>query len=142
MSADPPLEDVVVLTRDAYERLIEAVEEALDSRALADLHAREQAGEVEYVPIEVADKISAGEHPVQVWRAYRGLTLSALSKSADISPSYLSEIEAGRKPGSARALAAIAEVLRVDIEDLLLPRSKRGARQPGSAAGRSFRADG
>jgi DNA-binding XRE family transcriptional regulator len=112
-------DEIVVLRRGTYDALIEAVEEALDARALADVRAREASGEAEYVPIELADKIFAGEHPVRVWREYRGLTLGALAKSANVAPSYLSEIEARKKPGSARALAAIAKALRVDIEDLL-----------------------
>jgi hypothetical protein len=35
--------------------------------------------------------------------------------------SYMSGIEHGRNRGSGRALAALARVLRVDIEDLLAP---------------------
>ena len=112
-------DEIVVLRRATYDALIEAVEDARDARALADLRAREAAGEAEYVPIEPADRIFAGEHPVRAWREYRGLTLGALAKSAGIAPSYLSEIEAGRKPGSTRALAALARTLRVTLEDLL-----------------------
>jgi DNA-binding XRE family transcriptional regulator len=112
-------DEIVVLRRATYDALIAAVEDARDARALAELRAREGAGEAEYVPIELADRIFAGEHPVRAWREYRGLTLGALAKSAGIAPSYLSEIEAGRKPSSTRALAAIAKTLRVAIEDLL-----------------------
>ena len=91
-----------------------------DFRALAEVRTRgKPAGDAEYVPIELADRIFAGEHPLRVWREYRGLTLSTLAKTAKIAPSYLSEIEAGKKPGSARALAALAKVLCVNIEDLL-----------------------
>jgi DNA-binding XRE family transcriptional regulator len=112
-------DEIVVLRRATYDALMAAVEDARDTRALADLRAREAAGEAEYVPIELADRIFAGEHPVRAWREHRGLTLSTLAKSAGIAPSYLSEIEAGRKPGSARALAALASTLRVAIGDLL-----------------------
>jgi DNA-binding XRE family transcriptional regulator len=112
-------DEIVVLRRATYDALMAAVEDALDARALADLRAREASGEAEYVPIELADRIAAGEHPVRAWREHRGLTLGALAKSAGIAPSYLSEIEAGRKPGSTRALAALAKTLRVAIEDLL-----------------------
>lgn len=121
-----PLEltkDTAVLRRRDYDALIEAYEEAVDARALADVRAREASGGAEYVPIELADRIFAGEHPVRVWREYRGLTLSALAKASDVAPSYLSEIEAGKKPGSAKALAALAKTLRVSIEDLLAPKS-------------------
>ena len=101
-----------MLRRATYDALMAAVEDARDARALADLRAREAAGEAEYVPIELADRIFAGEHPLRVWREYRGLTLGALARSAGIAPSYRSEIEAGKKPGSTRALAAIARTHR------------------------------
>jgi transcriptional regulator with XRE-family HTH domain len=127
-------DEIVVLRRSTYDALIEAVEDALDARALAELRDREAAGEAEYVPIELADKMLAGEHPVRVWREYRGLTLSALAKSADVPASYLSEIENGKKPGSARALGAIAKVLRVDIEDLLTGAPDAEAGEPDAEA--------
>jgi DNA-binding XRE family transcriptional regulator len=114
--------DTVVLRRRDYDALIEACEEASDARALAAVRAREASGEAEYVPIEIADRIFAGEHPVRVWREYRGLTLGALAKDSAVAPSYLSEIEAGKKPGSTKALAALAKSLHVSMEDLLVPK--------------------
>jgi hypothetical protein len=112
---------VVTLSRDSYEMLLDEIEDERDARALAELRLREAAGKAEYVPIELVDRIAAGEHPVRVWREYRKLALGELAKHADIAQSYLSEIEAGKKPGSVRALAAIAKALRIDIEDLLIP---------------------
>jgi DNA-binding XRE family transcriptional regulator len=80
------------------------------------------AGDAEYVPVELAERIFVGgEHPVRVWREHRGLTLGVLAKQAGVAQSYVSEIENGKKPGSVRALAALAKALRVDIEDLLAP---------------------
>jgi DNA-binding XRE family transcriptional regulator len=111
----------VLLSRDGYELLLDALEDERDARALAELRLREAAGTAEYVPIELVDRIAAGEHPVRVWREYRKLTVGELAKHADVAQGYLSEIEAGKKPGSVRALAAIAKTLRIDIEDLLLP---------------------
>ena len=112
-------DEIVVLRRATYDALTAAVEDARAARALAELRAREASAEAEYVPIELADRMLAGEHPVRAWRDYRGLTLGALARSTNIAPSPLSEIEAGKKPGSTRALAALAETLRVAIEDLL-----------------------
>ena len=115
-------EDTAVLRRRDYDALIKAYEDAADALALADVRAREGAGNAEYVPVEIAEKIFvAGEHPVRVWREHRGLSLGALARKADIAQSYVSEIEHGRKPGSVRALAALAKALRVDVEDLLVP---------------------
>ena len=58
-------DEIVVLRRATYDALMAAVEDARDARALAELRAREAAGEAEYVPIELADRIFAGEHPVR-----------------------------------------------------------------------------
>ena len=72
----------------------------------------------EIVPLELAERIAAGEHPVRVWRQYRGLTASALAAQAGIAQSYLSDIETGKKPGSVRALKAIADRLEVSLDIL------------------------
>jgi len=115
-------EDTAVLRRRDYDALIKAYEDAADAVALAEVRAREAAGDAEYVPVVLAERIFVGgEHPVRVWREHRGLGLGALAKEAGIAQSYLSEIENGKKRGSVRALASLGKVLRVDIEDLLVP---------------------
>ena len=115
-------DDTAVLRRRDYDALIKAYEDAADALALAEVRAREAAGVAEYVPVEIAERIFvADEHPVRVWREQRGLTRGALAKGSGIAQSYLSEIENRKKRGSVRALAALAKVLRVDIEDLLAP---------------------
>jgi DNA-binding XRE family transcriptional regulator len=115
-------DDTAVLRRRDYDALIEAYEDAADALALAEVRAREAAGAAEYAPVELAERIFvAGDHPVRAWREHRDLTLGVLAKEASIAQSCLSEIENGKKRGSLRALAALAKVLRVDIEDLLAP---------------------
>jgi DNA-binding XRE family transcriptional regulator len=115
-------EDTAVLRRRDYDALIQAYEDAADALALAEVRTREAAGDAEYVPVELAERIFVGgEHPVRVWREHRGLTLGGLAKEAGIAQSYVSEIENRKKRGSVRALAALAKVLHVDIEDLLAP---------------------
>jgi transcriptional regulator with XRE-family HTH domain len=53
-----------------------------------------------------------------VWRAHRGLTREALAAAAGVSPSYLSEIETRRKPGSLDAMMKLAAALRVPLDDI------------------------
>ena len=96
---------------------IEALEAERDALLLR-LAIMESAG-VERVPAVIAHRLVAGESPVRVWREARGLSLHALAAEAEISPSLLSEIETGKKDGSIRTLAALARVLRVDVDDLL-----------------------
>jgi DNA-binding Xre family transcriptional regulator len=115
--------DTVTLTRAEYEALIERIEDAEDLAAAAAAEAREAAlgkekARADYLPIELVRRLSAGEHPVRVWRAHRGLTREALAAAAGIAPSYLSEIETRRKPGSFGALAKLAAALHISLDDL------------------------
>jgi DNA-binding XRE family transcriptional regulator len=54
--------------------------------------------------------------PLRAWRRARGLGVRALAAAAGIDPGYLSQIETGRKPGSVKALRALALALGVPIE--------------------------
>jgi hypothetical protein len=115
--------ETVTLTRAAYEALIERLEEAEDLATVAAAGAREAAlgkekARADYLPIELIRRLSAGEHPVRVWRAHRGLTREALAATAGVAPSYLSEIETRRKPGSFGALAKLATALCISLDDL------------------------
>ncbi len=115
--------ETVTLSRAEYEALIERLEDAEDLATLAAAEAREAAlgkekARADHLPIELVRRLSAGEHPIRVWRAHRGLTREALAAAAGIAPSYLSEIETRRKPGSFGALAKLAAALHISLDDL------------------------
>ncbi|HET9274323.1 MAG TPA: helix-turn-helix domain-containing protein [Methyloceanibacter sp.] len=110
--------DSVTLRRQDFEALLTELEKAQDIAALRETEARIAAGEEERVPLAVIERLMAGEHPVRVWREHRSMTGRALAEAAAIPASYLSAIEAGQKPGSFQAMAALAAALRVDMEDL------------------------
>jgi DNA-binding Xre family transcriptional regulator len=115
--------DTITLNLAEYEALIARVEDAEDLAAVAAAEAREAVlgkdrAHADYLPIELARRLSAGEHPVRVWRIHRGLTREALAAAARIAPSYLSEIETRRKPGSFSALAKLAGALSLSLDDL------------------------
>ena len=78
-----------------------------------------QDPEQEWIPAGVLRRMAAGEHPVRVWRDYRGMTARALAAAAGIAGSYLSAIETGKKPGSINAMKRIARALDVDLDDLV-----------------------
>lgn len=61
-----------------------------------------------------------GTLPVRAFRDHRGLTLRDLAERADISLSYLSEIEHGRKPGSVAVLTRVADALGTSIDALVM----------------------
>ncbi len=87
--------------------------------ALALQLARTLDANAEPVPVAVVRRLAAGEAPLRVWRAHRGLSLRALAGQAGISPAMLSEMETGKKEGSLRTLRTLARVLRVDLDDLV-----------------------
>jgi hypothetical protein len=111
--------DTVTLRRADYQMLLEALEDATDVVALREAEAAVERGESELLPIEMVERLVAGENPVRVWRSYRGMAAHALAKAADLAPSYVSEIENGRKPGSFDAMARLARALGVAMEDLI-----------------------
>jgi len=54
-----------------------------------------------------------------VWREHRGLTQQPLAKAIGISVPYLSQIESGKRRGSAKVLAAIAKELGLSLDDIV-----------------------
>lgn len=113
--------DSVTLSRSDFEALAELVADAQDLADVEAVKARLAAGETETFPFEVAERILDGEHPVTVLREHRQFTLRGLAEAAGLAPSYLSEIENERKPGSFDAMVRIAAALNVPL-DLLARR--------------------
>ena len=111
--------DTVTLARTDFEALQEALEDAEDLARSRLVMARIEAGEEEALPIEMVERLIAGESPIRVWRDHRGLTGTALAAAAGVPQGYLSEIERGKKPGSVDALVKIARALGVTIDDLV-----------------------
>ena len=109
----------VTLSRTDWNGLIQRLEEAEDRAALRKSLAREKPGKDDALPLAAYRRLRAGEHPVRVWREHRGLGLNHLARKAAMSPSYLSEIETGAKPGSATALKKLAAILDVDMDELV-----------------------
>ena len=84
-----------------------------------ELYDLAKAAGDESFPVAVVDRLLAGESPVRVYRDHRGLTQKQLADAAGINPVYLSQIETGKRTGSAKTLASIASALDVEIDDLI-----------------------
>ncbi len=113
--------DSVTLSRADFEALAELVADAQDLADADAVKARLVAGETELFPFEVAERILDGDHPVTVLREHRGFTARSLAEAASLAPSYLSEIENAKKPGSFDAMARIAGALNVPLDLLVRP---------------------
>lgn len=117
-------DETVTLSRIDFERLVAAAEDAMDRAALHQQEAREaakgrEAARADYLPADLVKRLLAGESPVRIWREHRGMSGRALATAAGVNAVYLSEIERGRKPGSAAAIIAIARVLGVEPAELV-----------------------
>lgn len=98
---------------------LKALKDAKEDRF--DIAALDQALRLdeELLPAELVRRMVNGESPIRVFREYRGLTQQALADAANVSKTTISELESGRKDGSIKTLSTVAEVLDVDIDDLI-----------------------
>lgn len=112
--------EYAVLPYNLYLQLLEDAEMLQDIRDYDDAKRRLDAGE-ETVPLEFVEAMLDGEHPVKVWREHRQLTQRQLAAQAGISAAYLSQIESGKRTGSAEVLQALARALGVDLDDIVRP---------------------
>lgn len=105
-----------VVPADIWVRVKEMVEDAEDAadyeRALA-----EDDG-VRY-PQAVAMAMADGVRPVRAWREYRAMTQEQLAAASGVSKPYVSQIESGKRDGTAATLRKLAAALGVPMGALL-----------------------
>ena len=97
--------------------LTRRAEAAMTDEELFDAARAEDTGE--HMPHDVVKRLVDGEPPLKVFREYCGMTQKALAAAAGISTGYVSQIERGTRRPSAKALAAFAAALDLDIDDLI-----------------------
>ena len=114
----PAGEEMAVVPIKEYELLLRSAEELADIRAYDSSIETIAKGQDEMVPAEFADRILDGESALRVWREYRNLSVKELARMARISAPYLSQIEGGSRAGSLPTMKALAEALRLDLDDL------------------------
>ncbi|PSJ64941.1 helix-turn-helix domain-containing protein [Kumtagia ephedrae] len=116
----PSGDELVVLPRAEYEALVAAAadtdEDAADI-AMYDARKGELAGDPNpHLPAEVSSLLLHGHTRLQVLRKWRGIAQFKLAASAGITQGYLSELERGRKSGSAETIAGLAQALEVPVD--------------------------
>lgn len=122
-----------VVPFDEWEALIDRLEELEDLREARAISAAIAEGEETY-PHELLERLlRLEEHPLKIWREYRGLTLAELAKQCGVSSPALSQIETGKRTPSVDLLTKLAKALRCDMEDLIRPTAKSSTGHEGSA---------
>lgn len=108
----------VLVQETDYQAMMDIVEGHADSALAYELTAR--LNDEERIPAEIVNRLYLNhENPLRVWREYRGLNGRQLAEAVGISSAYLSDIETGKKDGSIAVMKRLAEVLRVDIDDIV-----------------------
>ena len=108
-----------VLPYEEYLQLLDQSELLEDIRDFDTINAAIDRREEELIPSEVVYAILDGENPIKVWREYRELTQQQLAETAGISKPYLSQIETGKRIGTAEILSAIAKALDVSLDEVV-----------------------
>jgi hypothetical protein len=117
-----PRGEVAILSRKDYEALVARAAEADEDAGTARLVARarkEVAAGAPLIPKEFADRLAKGENPVRVLREWRGKTQQQLALEGGLTQGYLSDIENGRRRGTALRLRGVSHALKVPL-DLLV----------------------
>ena len=114
----PTGERMAVLPLEEYRHLIRSAKELADIRAYDRAIEQLAKGQDELIPSEFADRILEGESAIRIWREYRKLSVKELAGQANISASYLSQIEGGSRAGSVPTMKALAQALDLDLADL------------------------
>ena len=110
---------VVVIPADDYRVLLDKAEMLDDVAAHDCAKAALASGDDELVPAVIVNAILDGKNPLRVWRQHREMSQSQLAEAAGISQAYLAQIETGKREGTVSLYRSLADVLEVDLDDLL-----------------------
>jgi DNA-binding XRE family transcriptional regulator len=114
----PSGEEMVVIPRREYERLIAAAhDEDADDAAIYDARKAELAGDPDaLLPASVGAAMLRGESRFKALRRWRGLSQSALAAKAGVGQGYLPDIENRRRTGAPESLQRLARALDVPVK--------------------------
>lgn len=98
----------------------EEFEDMIDTIAANEVMARIAAGE-ETWPAALVYELFETDSRIRTYRNYRQMSVSELADAAGISESHLIGIESGEQIGSIEVLERIANALKVDFDDLVVP---------------------
>ena len=108
-----------VIPYDEWQKIQDRLEDLEDIADARMLSARVASGEDETFPGDFVDRLLSGEHPLAVWREYRGITGAALASACGVSAPAISQIESGKRDPSASLLKRLATALHCNMDDLM-----------------------
>ena len=112
-------EELVVLTRSAYDELVasasgaEIAEDAADLAVARAARAEWETAGKPVVPLKVLRRVRAGDTYLQAFRAEKGLTQAQLATQSGIPLGYLSELETSRRMPDDSTRTALARALDI-----------------------------
>lgn len=110
--------EYAVIPYQEFEQLLKSAEMLDDIRAFDTAMTPIASGEEELFPDSLVERLLSDEHPLKVWREYRGLSLAALASACNVTTSALSQIEKGKREPSVSLLKRLALALRCDMDDV------------------------
>ncbi len=113
--------ELAVLPKAEYEHLLALTqsEDVGTARIVRRTRAAVASGQDIVLPKAVVDRLAKGENPIRVIREWRDMTQAEVTFRTDLSQSYLSDLENGRRRGTADVLAKIARALKVPLNLLV-----------------------
>lgn len=109
--------EYAILRWEDYQALLDAASDDAVDGAILDGLADHR--ETDLLPGALVRRIIDGESPIAVWCEHRAIKPSALAGQVGVSPGYISDIIAGKKPGSVSVLRKVATALDVTVDDIL-----------------------
>ena len=108
-----------VIPYDEYVKIQELLEDIEDKKDIEEYFELLKSGEEPIIPGEVTFAILQGVNPVRAWREYKQIKVKELANRAGITPSYLSQIETGKRNPTIDTLKKLAKALALDVEMLI-----------------------
>jgi DNA-binding XRE family transcriptional regulator len=118
--------EMVLLTRAEFDALMELVEDAEEDAELSAIYVQRmadlKAGYDVILPVEVSARCRKGESLLRAVRNWRGMTQAEVAEKTGFTQGYLSDLESGKREGTAQTLRMIAKALEIDPVMLVDPR--------------------
>lgn len=112
--------EYAVIEKSIFLQMQQTIEDYEDSMAIAKILKDIESGDDEWLPNEFSNKLLfSGESPVKLWREYRSLSAKELANKTNIDAGTISRIESGKREPTLAQVKVLAEVLSVDIDDLV-----------------------